>query len=535
MALIPCYECEREISDKAPACPHCGAPKEEQPPQIEEAEILESVAVVDEPEPITQEIVSAPSTEPESVATKDEGFNNSGAQTVAWTEAEAQTEVEEAAASESAWECPSCGSGQLKKFSLVYEEQRSTSHSRTSATGVGLSGTGLGVGVGLANSQGTSLTDLALRVAPPDRQPGDFPVSHLFVSLLGAPAAGYFAYQAAGLLWALGVWLTFWIGGSVIVNLVGLGGGASREIEARYRSESRRWKRSYLCLRCGETAIEGDGGELLAGERKEEKVDALLRQGEKIQAVMVMKERTGLSLAEATQQVEDRAREVNPRRRASSRDSGAPILLVLLVVTVGVFFGGRWALNKVRNDSTSAEEPNAWVTIDGLNRRTCPDVSCGIVGVQFFREGVTVREQSDGWSRVSRSYDASCFNGIVEYVDSGNDACTEANGVVGGQFAEWVSSQYLSSERPPDPAAGATGTEALIGGSDDFRLYRDEFVQATSELIRNGSCSRADFEELGGWLKSSFHAGEPVYFTYCGGMTLANRLYINTATGEVFR
>ena len=75
MALIKCYECEKEISDKAPACPHCGAPKEEQPPQIEEAEILESVALVDEPEPITQETVSAPSTEPEPVATKDERFN----------------------------------------------------------------------------------------------------------------------------------------------------------------------------------------------------------------------------------------------------------------------------------------------------------------------------------------------------------------------------------------------------------------------------------------------------------------------------
>ena len=75
MALILCYECEKEISDKAPACPHCGAPKEEQPPQIEEAEILESVAAVDEPEPITQETVSAPSTEPEPVATKDERFN----------------------------------------------------------------------------------------------------------------------------------------------------------------------------------------------------------------------------------------------------------------------------------------------------------------------------------------------------------------------------------------------------------------------------------------------------------------------------
>jgi len=35
MALIPCYECEKEISDKAPACPHCGAPKEGRPPQVE--------------------------------------------------------------------------------------------------------------------------------------------------------------------------------------------------------------------------------------------------------------------------------------------------------------------------------------------------------------------------------------------------------------------------------------------------------------------------------------------------------------------
>ena len=29
MALIECYECEKEISDKAPACPHCGAPRRE--------------------------------------------------------------------------------------------------------------------------------------------------------------------------------------------------------------------------------------------------------------------------------------------------------------------------------------------------------------------------------------------------------------------------------------------------------------------------------------------------------------------------
>ena len=32
MALIQCYECSKEISDKAPACPHCGAPQAETQP-----------------------------------------------------------------------------------------------------------------------------------------------------------------------------------------------------------------------------------------------------------------------------------------------------------------------------------------------------------------------------------------------------------------------------------------------------------------------------------------------------------------------
>lgn len=32
MALIECLECRREISDRAPACPHCGMPYSPQPP-----------------------------------------------------------------------------------------------------------------------------------------------------------------------------------------------------------------------------------------------------------------------------------------------------------------------------------------------------------------------------------------------------------------------------------------------------------------------------------------------------------------------
>ena len=33
MALIPCPECKREISDRAESCPHCGCPISKQPPR----------------------------------------------------------------------------------------------------------------------------------------------------------------------------------------------------------------------------------------------------------------------------------------------------------------------------------------------------------------------------------------------------------------------------------------------------------------------------------------------------------------------
>jgi hypothetical protein len=176
-------------------------------------------------------------------------------------------------------------------------------------------------------------------------------------------------------------------------------------------------------------------------------------------------------------------------------------------------------------------EDKYWVTIDRLNRRTCPSTACGIVGQLFFREAATVYEQRGGWARISNYYAASCVNGRSEYVDSGNNRCTHDNGIVDGKFAEWVSAEFLSQERPPDPAAGATGIEALVAQSDDYRIYKAAFVKATQALISSGQCNEADFREIGGWVKSS-HRDQPIYFMYCGGWTSANRLYLNAEKGR---
>ncbi len=175
-----------------------------------------------------------------------------------------------------------------------------------------------------------------------------------------------------------------------------------------------------------------------------------------------------------------------------------------------------------------------WVTSQRLNRRTCPNTQCGSVGQLFFREGTSIYEEKDGWVRITRYYDASCGNGVSTYIDSGNKNCTIQNGIDEGEFAEWVHKKYLSSVRPEDPAKNVSANYSLVRGSDDFIQYKDAFLKATESLIENNQCTSSDFEEMGGWIKSMQEKDKPVYFTYCGGITLQNKIYLNAATSRIY-
>lgn len=179
-------------------------------------------------------------------------------------------------------------------------------------------------------------------------------------------------------------------------------------------------------------------------------------------------------------------------------------------------------------------EPELWVSTDRVARHTCPSVKCGVAGQLMFREGVTVLETKGDWVRVTKPYSASCSGGISEYVKSVNSACVAGNGIIKGMFAEWVPITSLTKDRPADPGEDASGDNALVKSSDDYRLYRTQFAKAARELIDNGTCTAGDFEEVGGWMSSPAQ-GQGMYFMYCGGMTKANRLYLDVRSGKVSR
>jgi hypothetical protein len=188
---------------------------------------------------------------------------------------------------------------------------------------------------------------------------------------------------------------------------------------------------------------------------------------------------------------------------------------------------------EIASDSDT-ELQRMFVVADRLTRRTCPSTTCGTLGELLYRQSVEVHEEQQGWARITKLYNASCINGISEYVDRGNARCDRNNGIIDGNVAEWVSLRFLSTDQPADPAETAQNGEELVAQSDDFRVHRETFARKAGELIEQGRCTEGDFEEWGGWT-SSPSKGDGVYFIYCGGAHVDNRLYLDVRTGRVFQ
>jgi hypothetical protein len=249
MPLINCPDCARQISDAAPVCLGCGRP------MTRTASALEDSPPADGRGP---------------------------------------------------HRCPKCAGGEFRKFSLLHQEQRATSTSTTTGLGVGYGGGGLGVGVGQARSQGVVITDLARRVAPPDRKAMEAESGVGGVATIVSIAVAMLVYAiAGGFVAAL---IGFFV--SVFAMTIILTARAAPGVDKKYKAARTLWERSYMCLRCGATlSLEGNQVVDLSAQADAE-IDELIRQGEVIQAVAIVKSATGLSLAEAHQRVIARQREI---------------------------------------------------------------------------------------------------------------------------------------------------------------------------------------------------------------------------------
>ncbi|WP_061016823.1 SH3 domain-containing protein [Vibrio splendidus] len=105
----------------------------------------------------------------------------------------------------------------------------------------------------------------------------------------------------------------------------------------------------------------------------------------------------------------------------------------------------------------------------------------------------------------------------------------------GPQTAEWVSMSGLSNDEVIiSEKESKEILDSYLVKSDDLKIYQEKFRNSVAKLISEGECAPSDFEELGGWVKSVKYSNRDVYFIYCGGLSLENKIYLDVNTNEIF-
>lgn len=105
----------------------------------------------------------------------------------------------------------------------------------------------------------------------------------------------------------------------------------------------------------------------------------------------------------------------------------------------------------------------------------------------------------------------------------------------GPQTAEWVSMSGLSNEEVIiSEQESKEILDSYLVKSDDLKIHQEKFRNVIAKLISGGECAPSDFEELGGWVKSVKYSNRDVYFIYCGGLSLENKIYLDVNSNETF-
>lgn len=143
-----------------------------------------------------------------------------------------------------------------------------------------------------------------------------------------------------------------------------------------------------------------------------------------------------------------------------------------------------------------------------------PEIDGLITGYLYKGEKVEVLEKQGDWARIS-------------------DYIVLKEG--GPQIAEWVAMSGLSNDEVViSNKENKEILDSYLVKSDDLKLYQEKFRNSVAKLISEGECEPSDFEELGGWVRSVRYSERDVYFIYCGGLSLENKIYLDVNTNEIF-
>lgn len=141
--------------------------------------------------------------------------------------------------------------------------------------------------------------------APPDRDAlAPMSMTGCTLALVAGSALGAAIWYYYGWLWGI---LAFFISIKLFGRLARA--QAAPRLDAEHRAAMERWERRHVCSRCGAHVVREPDGTMTV-EDADAEIDALIRAGQKIQAIKLVRERTSLGLKEAKELVDAREKEL---------------------------------------------------------------------------------------------------------------------------------------------------------------------------------------------------------------------------------
>jgi hypothetical protein len=135
--------------------------------------------------------------------------------------------------------CTQCGSTEVRRLSLIYEEGLAIISTQSQTAGVGFGGGGASFGSASTHTTGTQQTALSKKAAPPTKK-------H---TILWAMLAGFVGLVALSGISHFSFWTLVFAGLTYLCVQKALKAKAYNAMV--FPEEHARWQRSFMCNRCG--------------------------------------------------------------------------------------------------------------------------------------------------------------------------------------------------------------------------------------------------------------------------------------------
>ncbi len=168
-----------------------------------------------------------------------------------------------------------------------------------------------------------------------------------------------------------------------------------------------------------------------------------------------------------------------------------------------------------------------YVNADVLKIRLGPSSSYEHSYSMYHKQKTNVYEFKNSWARVSKSKSNSKWAYAKFLSPVKVDKKTETS-----KKSTPKKTKKTTKKKVTKAKKNKVDTRLLkyIAKSDNYEKHSKVFINVSQRLIANRVCKISDFRKTSGWMELS---KDEMYFTYCGGFTKKDKIYINLVTNEI--